>query len=771
MNGHFTNTSITNGGGMLKSAHNFLYTPLFEAYLRTRNTCFFMNTPHIRHKALEDVLGRVPKFSDAPGAKVSEFFGANVFNEDAMRMFLTEDAYFAVRQAIHQGQRIDRKLADQVASGMKEWSATKGATHYTHWFQPLTGLSAEKHDAFFEPIGGGRSIERFDGSLLVQQEPDASSFPNGGIRNTFEARGYTAWDPSSPAFVIGRTLCIPTIFISYTGEALDYKMPLLRAIHAVDKAATAVCQYFDKEVTKVVSTLGWEQEYFLIDKALFFARPDIMMSGRALFGHTPAKGQQLEDHYFGSIPDRVRAFMRDFENEALMLGIPVKTRHNEVAPNQFECAPVFEEMNLAVDHNVLLMDIMEKTAQKHDFRVLLHEKPYAGVNGSGKHNNWSLATNTGRNLLRPAKTPKENLQFLTFFVNTIAAIHNHADVLRASIASAGNDHRLGANEAPPAIISVFIGEHLSNLLDGLEKNIKGAMTPDRKTELKLDIGRIPSVMLDNTDRNRTSPFAFTGNKFEFRAVGSSANCAGPMTVLNTIVASQLLAFRAQVDALIAKGMKKDEAILRVLRDLIAESKKIRFEGNGYGEEWVKEAAKRGLLNIKDTPRALDVWERKETKKLFADMEVLSPVELEARHEIELHSYTLKIQIESRVVGDLAQNHIIPTAITYQNRLLENVRGLRDILPPEKSKGASATQVKLIEEISDHLGTIKVMVDEMIEERKKANTIEDVRQRAIAYCDKVRPFLDDIRYHVDKLELLVDDELWPLPKMRELLFTR
>ena len=730
-----------------------------------------MSNPRIRTKAIEDVLGRVPNHTDAPSAKVSDFFGANVFNEDAMRMFLTEDAYFAVRQAIHQGERIDRKLADQVASGMKEWAFTKGATHYTHWFQPLTGLSAEKHDAFFEPIGGGRSIERFDGSLLVQQEPDASSFPNGGLRNTFEARGYTAWDPSSPAFVIGRTLCIPTIFISYTGEALDYKMPLLRAIRAVDEAATAVCQYFDKDVNKVMATLGWEQEYFLIDKSLFFARPDIMMCGRALFGHTPAKGQQLEDHYFGSIPDRARAFMRDFENEALMLGIPVKTRHNEVAPNQFECAPVFEELNLAVDHNVLLMDIMEKTAHKHDFRVLLHEKPYAGVNGSGKHNNWSLATNTGKNLLRPAKTPKENLQFLTFFVNTIKAIHNHADVLRASIATAGNDHRLGANEAPPAIISVFIGEHLSNLLDGLEKNIKGGMTPDLKTELKLDIGRIPSVMLDNTDRNRTSPFAFTGNKFEFRAVGSSANCAGPMTVLNTIVAHQLRVFKKQVDQLITKGTKKDEAILRVLRDVIAESKAIRFEGNGYGEEWVKEAAGRGLKNIMDTPRALDVWSSKETKALFADMNVMSPVEVEARHEIKLHNYTLKIQIESRVVGDLAQNHIIPTAISYQNRLLENVIGLRAVLGETGAKKASSTQVKLIEEISEHLGTVKVLVDQMIEARKKANTKVEARDKAISYCDTVKPYLDKIRYHVDKLELLVDDELWPLPKMRELLFTR
>ncbi|MDQ3099809.1 MAG: glutamine synthetase III [Bacteroidota bacterium] len=730
-----------------------------------------MATPQMRLKALADVLDRKPRFSDPPAQKISEYFGSNVFNEDAMRMFLTEDAWFAVRQAIHQGQRIERKLADQVASGMKEWAATKGATHYTHWFQPLTGLSAEKHDAFFEPIGGGRSIERFDGSMLVQQEPDASSFPSGGIRNTFEARGYTAWDPSSPAFVIGRTLCIPTIFISYTGEALDYKMPLLRAIRAVDEAATAVCQYFDKDVTKVISTLGWEQEYFLIDKALFYARPDIMMCGRALFGHIPAKGQQLEDHYFGSIPDRVRAFMRDFETEALMLGIPVKTRHNEVAPNQFECAPVFEELNLAVDHNVLLMDIMDKTAQKHDFRVMLHEKPYSGVNGSGKHNNWSLATNTGRNLLKPSKTPKENLQFLSFFVNTIAAIHKHADVLRASIASAGNDHRLGANEAPPAIISAFIGEHLSKLLDELEKNVQSKMSPELKTDLKLDIGRIPQIMLDNTDRNRTSPFAFTGNKFEFRAVGSSANCAGPMTVLNTIVASQLKSFKKEVDALIDKGTKKDEAILRVLRDLIVSSKAIRFEGNGYGEEWVKEAKRRGLNNIKDTPRALDVWTKKETIQLMEEMEVMSKVEVEARQEIEFHIFMLKIQIESRVAGDLSQNHIIPTAITYQNRLIENVRGLREVLPKEKATKASATQLKLIEEISEHIGEIKVMVDEMIEERKKANVIENVRDKAIAYCDKVRPYLDQIRYHADKLELLVDDELWPLPKMRELLFTR
>lgn len=730
-----------------------------------------MPTPHLRAKALESVLDREPRHIELPSHRISDYFGSNVFNEESMRMFLTEDAYYAVRQAIDQGTRIDRKLADQVASGMKEWAASKGATHYTHWFQPLTGTSAEKHDAFFEPIGNGRSVERFDGSMLVQQEPDASSFPNGGIRNTFEARGYTAWDPSSPAFLMGRTLCIPTIFISYTGEALDYKMPLLRAIKAVDEAATAVCQYFDKDVTKVIATLGWEQEYFLIDEALHNARPDIMMAGRALFGHSPAKGQQLEDHYFGSIPERAQAFMRDFETESLKLGIPVKTRHNEVAPNQFECAPVFEELNLAVDHNMLLMDVMEKTARKHHFRVLFHEKPYAGVNGSGKHNNWSLATSGGKNLLRPAKTPKENIQFLAFFVNTIKAIHSHADVLRASIASANNDHRLGANEAPPAIISVFIGEYLTKLLDGLEKNIKGAMSPASKTELKLDIGRIPQVMLDNTDRNRTSPFAFTGNKFEFRAVGSSANCAASMTVLNTIVANQLREFKRTVDALIKKGTKKDEAILRVIRDLIVESKSIRFEGNGYGDEWKKEAAKRGLSNIADTPRALDVWGRKETKKLFADMGVLSEVELEARHEIELHSYTLKIQIESRVCGDLAVNHLIPAAISYQNRLIENVRGLRDVLGADKAKKAAATQVELIEEISLHVGKLKSLTDAMIEARKKANTIEDHRDRAIAYCDNVRPYLEEIRYHSDKLELTVDDELWPLPKLRELLFTR
>ena len=735
------------------------------------NHLFSMSTPFLRSKALADVLGRQPKAVKQPGPRISDYYGVNVFNEGAMRMFLTEDAYRAVRSAIDRGERIDRRLADQVASGMKEWATSKGATHYTHWFQPLNGSSAEKHDAFFEPLGEGRSIERFDGGMLVQQEPDASSFPSGGIRNTFEARGYSAWDPGSPAFLIHQTLCIPTIFVSYTGEALDYKTPLLRSIRALDEAATAVCQYFDKDVRKVIATLGWEQEYFLIDESFYFARPDIMMAGRALFGHGPARGQQLEDHYFGSIPERMQAFMRDFETEAHQLGIPVKTRHNEVAPNQFECAPVYEEMNLAVDHNMLLMDVMEKIARKHDMRVLFHEKPYAGVNGSGKHNNWSLATDTGVNLLKPARTPKENIQFLAFFVNTIAAVHAHAGILRASIASANNDHRLGANEAPPAIISVFIGEYLTALLDDLEKNIKATMSPASKTELKLDIGRIPQVMLDNTDRNRTSPFAFTGNKFEFRAPGSSANCAGAMTVMNTIVAAQLRAFKKDVDALVDKGVKKDEAILRTIRDLIVHSKPVRFEGNGYSDAWKEEAAKRKLPNFPDTPRALDAWSRRETIALFRDTGVLSETEIKARHGIELHNYTLKVQIESRVCADMALNHVLPAAVQYQNRLIENVRGLREVMGAQAAEGATVTQVDLIRRISEHMEQVRTLSVGMTKARKAANTITDERERAIAYCDTVKPFMDQIRYHSNKLELLVDDELWPLPKMRELLFTR
>lgn len=724
-----------------------------------------------RLQAYQDVLNRTPKQPDYNG-KVSELFGKNVFHQEVMREYLPSEAFKSMMESIQSGVRLDRKMADQVASAMKDWALTKGATHYTHWFQPLTGSTAEKHDAFFKPVGPGKAIESFNGELLVQQEPDASSFPNGGIRNTFEARGYTAWDPSSPAFVIGKTLCIPTIFISYTGESLDYKMPLLKALTAIDQAAVDVCQYFDKNVTKVNATLGWEQEYFLIDQALFNARPDLMMTGRALFGHAAAKGQQLEDHYFGSIPERVTAFMREFETEAILLGIPVTTRHNEVAPNQFECAPIFEECNLANDHNLLLMDLMEKIARKHNFRVLLHEKPFAGVNGSGKHNNWSLGTNTGVNLLAPGKNPKSNLQFLTFFVNTIKAIHDHADILRACIASAGNDHRLGANEAPPAIISTFIGSQLSSLLDDIEKNVKaGKMTPEDKTELKLNIGKIPQIMLDNTDRNRTSPFAFTGNKFEFRAVGSSANCASAMIVLNTIMAKQLRDFKKNVDARIDKGESKDEAILKELQKLIKDSKKIRFEGNGYGEKWRIEAEKRGLSNLKDTPRALKVWGEKKVAKLFDDMGVLTPRELEARQEIEFENYILKIQIEARIMGDVVQSMIIPAVVEYQNKLIKNVQGLIDVLGDKAGKEAAKGQIELIQRISVHLNQMKHAADHMLMERKAANKLTHAEEKAVAYCDKVRVHFDEIRYHADKLELLIDDEMWPLPKFREMLFTR
>lgn len=725
-----------------------------------------------RKNALDEVLHREANHIQTGERRVSEYFGENTFHLDKMRECLTEEAYKVVKSAIENGSHVDRVHADQIATAMKDWAISKGATHYTHWFQPLTGSTAEKHDGFFKPIGPGKAIERFEGDLLVQQEPDASSFPNGGIRNTFEARGYTAWDPSSPAFVIGKTLCIPTVFIAYTGEALDFKMPLIKALTKVETAAQEVCQYFDKNVTNVNATLGWEQEYFLIDTALYNSRPDLMMAGRAVFGHSPAKGQQLDDHYFGSIPERVTAFMRDFEYESHLLGIPVTTRHNEVAPNQFECAPMFEEVNIANDHNLLLMDVMEKTASKHNFRVLLHEKPFAGINGSGKHNNWSMGTNTGVNLLQPGKNPKSNLRFLTFFVNTIMAIHENADLLRASIASAGNDHRLGANEAPPAIISVFIGSQLTKMLDDLEKSISaGKMTPEAKTELKLSIGKIPQILLDNTDRNRTSPFAFTGNKFEFRAVGSSANCAQSMTVLNTIVADQLEKFKINVDKRITDGDKKDEAILKELQKLITSSKKIRFEGNGYGDEWVKEAEKRGLSNLKDSPRALDVYLRKEVKDLFDRHGILSPVELEARHEIELENYILKIQIEARIVGDLAKNHIMPAAIEYQNILIANAQGLIDVLGEKEGREAAKTQINFIKSISKHVNSLNDKVNDMIAERKKANGIGDAREKAYAYCDNVKGKFDEIRYHADKLEIMVDDELWPLPKLRELLFTK
>ncbi len=725
-----------------------------------------------RFKALEEVQSRVPVDVKMPAEKVSDFFGANVFGKDAMQQFLAEEAFNSVMNAINEGSKIDRKIADQVSNGMKAWAMSKGATHYTHWFQPLTGTTAEKHDAFFTPIENGRAIETFGGGQLVQQEPDASSFPSGGIRNTFEARGYSAWDPTSPAFLIGTTLCIPTIFVSYTGESLDFKTPLLKALAALDKAATDVCQYFDKNVTKVTATLGWEQEYFLVDTALYNARPDLHMTGRTLFGHAPAKGQQLEDHYFGSIPDRAANFMRDFEHESWLLGIPVKTRHNEVAPNQFECAPIFEECNLAVDHNQLLMDIMEKVARRHNFRVLLHEKPFAGVNGSGKHNNWSLGTNTGKNLLSPGKTPKTNMMFLAFFINTIKAVHDNADLMRASIASANNDHRLGANEAPPAIMSIFIGSQLTQALEDLEKKVKsGKMSPDEKTALKLNIGKIPDIMLDNTDRNRTSPFAFTGNKFEFRAVGSSQNCSGPMTVLNAIMCDQLVQFKNDVDKLIAKNIDKDEAIFQVLVDYIKASKKILFEGNGYGEEWVKEAAKRGLNNIKTTPLALDAYVTDKSLKLFERLNIMTHREQEARHAIYLETYTKKIQIESRIMGDLAMNQIIPTAIKYQKILVDNVSGLKNILDGKEFTKAAGAQLEMIKEISDRVSTIRKNVDDMIEERKKANNITDHKKQAVAYCDKVKEHFELIRYEVDKLELLVEDESWPLPKYREMLFTK
>lgn len=701
----------------------------------------------------------------------SNIFCANVFNEDKMRQYLTKEAFVSVMDAIVNGTKIDRVVADHISTGMKEWAISKGVTHYTHWFQPLTGATAEKHDAFFEPIGNGRAIEKFGGGQLVQQEPDASSFPNGGIRNTFEARGYTAWDPTSPAFVYGTTLCIPTVFVAYTGEALDYKTPLLRALQAIDNAAVEVCKYFDKNVKKVNASLGWEQEYFLIDRGLAASRPDIQLTGRTLLGHSSAKGQQLDDHYFGTIPNRAMQYMRDLETECMLLGIPVKTRHNEVAPNQFELAPVYDEANLAVDHNSLLMDVMDKVAERHDFKVLFHEKPFAGVNGSGKHNNWSLSTNTGVNLLGPGKTPMSNLQFLTFFINTIKAVHDNEELIRASIASASNDHRLGANEAPPAIISVFIGEQLTNVLDELQNVTNGKLSPEEKTDLKLNVvGKIPEILLDNTDRNRTSPFAFTGNKFEFRAVGSTANCANPMTVLNTIVANQLIEFKKEVDNLIdTKGLKKDEAIFNILREYIKKSKNILFEGNGYGEAWEKEAKKRGLSNHKTTPEALKAKVSKKTIKIFEDLGVLNKVESLSRYEIEMEEYVLHIQIEGRVLGDIARNHVVPTAVRYQNMLIENVKGLKEIYGNDFKKFAKQ-QMTLIEEISGHIESINSNVTKMINERKTANHIEDIDKKADAYCNKVKPLFNEIRYHCDKLELLVDDELWPLTKYRELLFT-
>jgi glutamine synthetase len=713
------------------------------------------------------------KIGHYEGKRITDIFNSNVFVGKVIREYLSDEAYKSLQNSIKNGVKIERKVADQIASGMRNWAESKGVTHYTHWFQPLTGTTAEKHDSFFTIKGDGTAIETFDGDALIQQEPDASSFPNGGIRATFEARGYTAWDPSSPAFIMetghGKTLCIPTIFIAYNGESLDNKAPLLKSISALDKAAVEVCHYFDKNVSKVSTTLGWEQEYFVIDETLANARPDLVMCGRTLVGHAPAKGQQLEDHYFGSIPERVYAFMQDFEQESYKLGIPLRTRHNEVAPSQFECAPIFEEVNIAVDHNSLLMDVMTRVAKRHKLKVLLHEKPFAGVNGSGKHNNWSMSTDTGVNLLGPGKTPRTNLMFLTFFVNTIKAVHDYADLMRASIASASNDHRLGANEAPPAIISVYVGKYLSQVLDEIEERVTDNFSEQDEVILKLDIHKqIPELMMDNTDRNRTSPFAFTGNKFEFRAVGSTANCATPMIVMNTIMAETLKQFKIAVDELIEKGEKKEIAVMHILRKYIAASKKIRFEGDNYSDEWAEEAAKRGLNNFKTTPEALDAYVTEHAKQLFMSNKIFTEVELDARHEIMLEDYVKKVQIEARILGYLATNHILPATINYQNTLIDNVKGLQAI-----GLDASTTkaQINLIKVISEHIQKINDHVEAMIEARKQANNEPDMHKRAALYCNSVKPHFDAIRYSADKLELMVDDKSWPLPKYRELLFLR
>ncbi|HSB94131.1 MAG TPA: glutamine synthetase III [Flavitalea sp.] len=728
----------------------------------------------LRYKAINDLTANSTAKAVASPAKITGIFGENVFTLKVAREVLSDEAYKSLLGSIKGGKKIDRAVGNQIASGIRQWAESKGVTHYTHWFQPLTGSSAEKHDSFFTIKGDGTPIEQFDADTLIQQEPDASSFPSGGLRATFEARGYTAWDPSSPAFIMeigeGRTLCLPTIFVSYTGELLDYKAPLLKALEALNKSAVDVCHYFDKNVNKVTATLGWEQEYFVIDEAMFNARPDLLLSGRTVFGHAPAKGQQLEDHYFGSIPERVYAFMRDFETESYKLGIPLRTRHNEVAPAQFECAPIFEEVSVAVDHNTLLMDIMDRVARRHKLRVLLHEKPFAGINGSGKHNNWSMATDTGVNLLAPGKTPKTNLMFLTFFVNTIKAVHEYSDILRASIASAGNDHRLGANEAPPAIISVFIGQFLAKVLQDVKERVSDKFDEQDEAILKLDLHRsIPELLLDNTDRNRTSPFAFTGNKFEFRAVGSTANCANPMTVLNTIMADTLRQFKSEVDALIEKGEKKEIAIMHVIREYIVASEKVLFEGDGYSEEWHKEAERRGLPNVRTTPLALDALVTEKAKKLFESNNVLSHIEMEARHEIELEKYIKKVQIEARIMGEMATSHILPAAISYQNVLIKNIQGLKEIGLPEDSFNK---QKQILERISTHISKVSDLVLQMIEARKKCNAITDIREKAIAYGSEVKEaYFDSIRYNVDKLELLIGDQYWLLPKYREMLFLR
>ena len=726
----------------------------------------------LRFRVVEEAFKKKAATVDVPSGRPSDYFGKYVFNREKMFKYLPSAIYAKLVDAIDNGAALDRSIADCVAAGMKKWATELGATHYTHWFQPLTEGTAEKHDAFVEHDGKGGMIEEFSGKLLVQQEPDASSFPNGGIRNTFEARGYSAWDPSSPVFVVDDTLCIPTVFIAYTGESLDYKAPLLKALHAVDKAAVEVCHYFNPEVTKVVAYLGWEQEYFLVDEGLYAARPDLLLTGRTLMGHEASKNQQLEDHYFGAIPARVAAFMRDLEIKALELGIPVKTRHNEVAPNQFELAPIYEECNLAVDHNMLIMSLMKNVARNHGFRVLLHEKPFKGVNGSGKHCNWSLGTNTGALLMAPGKTAEENLRFITFVVNTLMAVYHHNGLLKASIMSATNAHRLGANEAPPAIISSFLGSKVNEVLNHLEVSLDEDLEAlGSKQGMKLDISQIPELLIDNTDRNRTSPFAFTGNRFEFRAVGSEANCASAMIALNAALAEQLTKFKAQVDALIAEGETKTTAILKVLRQYIKECKPIRFDGNGYSDEWVEEAKRRGLDCETSCPIIFDNYLSDASIAMFETTGVMTRKELEARNEVKWEMYTKKIQIEARVLGDLAMNHVIPVATEYQSRLIDNVYKLRDLFDAEKAASLSSMNVKLIEDIAQHTIYITKHVDDMVEARKVANRIESEREKAIAYHDTVAPMLEDIRYHIDKLELIVDNQMWTLPKYRELLFVR
>ncbi|WP_308549356.1 glutamine synthetase III [uncultured Parabacteroides sp.] len=725
----------------------------------------------LRFRVVETAFKKRAAEVPAPAERPSDYFGQNVFNRAKMFKYLTEKAYERITDCIDNGAPLDRETADAVAAGMKKWAIEMGATHYTHWFHPLTEGTAEKHDAFVEHDGKGGMVEEFSGKLLIQQEPDASSFPNGGIRNTFEARGYSAWDPSSPAFIVGDTLCIPTVFIAYTGESLDYKAPLLKALEAVNKAAVDVCHYFNPDVKKVYAYLGWEQEYFLVDEGLYAARPDLLLTGRTLMGHESSKNQQLEDHYFGAIPTRVMEFMKDLEIESLKLGIPLKTRHNEVAPNQFELAPIFEECNLANDHNLLVMALMRKISRKHGFRVLLHEKPFKGVNGSGKHNNWSLGTDTGILLMAPGKTPEENLRFITFIVNVLMAVYRHNGLLKASISSATNAHRLGANEAPPAIISSFLGTQLSQVLEHLEKSEPEDLMLAGKQGMKLDIARIPELLIDNTDRNRTSPFAFTGNRFEFRAVGSEANCASAMLALNAAVAEQLKTFKTEVDAKIADGKEAFAAILEVLRKDIKECKAIHFDGNGYSDEWKAEAARRGLDCETSVPVIFDNYLKESSVLMFESTGVMTRKELEARNEVKWETYTKKIQIEARVLGDLAMNHIIPTATRYQTSLIDNVYKMKDLFPADKASVLSSRNLEIIEDIANRTNFIKEKVDEMVKARKVANKIESEREKAIAYHDKIVPMLEAIRYHIDKLELVVDDQIWTLPKYRELLFIR